>query len=267
MTLHPHLRRWTLEPDGEPFSTHSSDLWPVRWQGRPAMLKVARGAEEERGHGLMVWLAGMGAAQVYRHEGAALLLERIEGEHALSAVVQAGHDDEASRLLCAVAGQVHAPRAAPWPDLLPLPQWFRALALAQDHGELFAHCWAVAQALLATPQDVRPLHGDLHHGNVLHSAARGWLVIDPKGLLGERGFDFANLLCNPSLDIARQPGRLERQAGVIAAAAGLDRARLLAWVAAYAGLSAAWHSEDGQTEEARHTLEIAQQALALSSET
>ncbi|HEX2211426.1 MAG TPA: aminoglycoside phosphotransferase family protein, partial [Longimicrobium sp.] len=74
--------------------------------------------------------------------------------------------------------------------------------------------------------------------------ARGWLAIDPKGLVGERGFDFANLFCNPDLETATSPGRLARQAGVVAAAAGMERARLLRWVLAWAGLSAAWSLED-----------------------
>ncbi|PTA69012.1 aminoglycoside phosphotransferase family protein [Deinococcus arcticus] len=267
MRAQTYLRRWALEQDGEAFSTPSSDLCPVRWQGKKAMLKVARNEEEKRGNLLMVWLSGQGTAEVYHHGGRAVVLERIEGEHELVAmVVAAGQDDDASRILCRAAAQVHLPRPDP-PPLLPLDCWFEALFEASAQGGLFAQCWHVAQTLLGSPQDVRPLHGDLHHGNVLHSAARGWLVIDPKGLLGERTFDFANLLCNPSLAVARQPGRLARQAGVVAGAAGVNRARLLAWVAAYAGLSAAWHREDGQAAEAQATLEIAQQALALSSET
>nr|WP_232337546.1 aminoglycoside phosphotransferase family protein [Deinococcus arboris] len=253
-----------MEPDGEPFSTPSSDLCPVRWKGQAAMLKVAKGAEEQRGNLLMVWLAGQGAAQVYRHGGRAVVLERIEGDHDLTAMVGAGQDDEASRILCWAAAGVHLPRPGPPRELLPLPWWFEALADASSQGGLFAQCWEIARQLLDIPQDVRPLHGDLHHGNVMHSPRRGWLVIDPKGLLGERGYDFANILCNPSLETAGHPGRLERQAGVIAAAAGLDRARLLAWVAAYAGLSAAWHLEDDQPTEAGQTLDLAQQALALS---
>nr|WP_255639239.1 aminoglycoside phosphotransferase family protein [Deinococcus betulae] len=253
-----------MEPDGEPFSTPSSDLCPVRWKGQAAMLKVAKGAEEQRGNLLMVWLAGQGAAQVYRHEGPALLMEQLDPEPDLTAMVGAGQDDEASRILCRAAAGVHLPRRDPPPELAPLLQWFRALEERQRQSSLFAGCWGLAQALLSSPQDVRPLHGDLHHGNVLHSSERGWLVIDPKGLLGERGYDFANMLCNPSLETARHPGRLERKAGVIAAAAGLDRARLLAWVTAYAGLSAAWHLEDDQPTEAGQTLDLAQQALALS---
>lgn len=38
--------------------------------------------------------------------------------------------------------------------------------------------------------------------NILDFVIQGkheWLVIDPKGLLGGRTFDFANILCNPSM--------------------------------------------------------------------
>ena len=95
---------------------------------------------------------------------------------------------------------------------------------------------------------------------MLDGGARGWLAIDPKGYVGERGFDFANVLCNPDAAMATAPGRLERQVALIAREAGLDRARLLAWVVAWAGLSAAWHLEDGTPPEA--ALAVARIALA-----
>lgn len=50
------------------------------------------------------------------------------------------------------------------------------------------------------------LHGDVHHGNVLNFGARGWLAIDPRGLVGERAFDHANLLCNPDVATAAASG-------------------------------------------------------------
>jgi streptomycin 6-kinase len=81
--------------------------------------------------------------------------------------------------------------------------------------------------------------------HVLDFAARGWLAIDPKGLSGERGFDFANIFCNPDFALATATGRLARQASIVAKAAGMDRKRLLQWVLAYAGLSAAWFIDDG----------------------
>ncbi|MCD0174970.1 phosphotransferase [Deinococcus sp. 14RED07] len=263
MSVDRYLRRWNLTPDGEARRTPSSDLQPVVWQGRPAMLKVARSAEERRGNDLMVWLEGEGAARVYHHGGAALLMERLESAPDLAALALGGQDDAATRILCGAAAGVHRDRPSLPPDLPDLRRWFWSLEAAQAQGGAFGQAWATAQRLLADPQDVRPLHGDLHHGNVLRSPERGWLVIDPKGLIGERTFDFANLLCNPTLDHALTPERLERQSALIAQEAGLDRARLLAWVEAYAALSAAWHLEDAQMEQARPSLAVSALAHSL----
>lgn len=257
------LMRWNLTPDGEARRTPSSDLQPVVWQGLPAMLKVARSAEERRGNDLMVWLEGEGAARVYRHEGAALLLERLESAPDLAALALGGQDDAATRILCGAAAGVHRDRPGLPPNLPDLRRWFRSLEAAQAQGGAFAPACATAQRLLADPQDVRPLHGDLHHGNVLRSPERGWVVIDPKGLTGERTFEFANLLCNPTPEHALTPGRLERQSDLIAQEAGLDRTRLLAWVEAYAALSAAWHLEDSQMEQARPSLAVSALAHSL----
>ena len=44
---------------------------------------------------------------------------------------------------------------------------------------------------------------------------------------------------------ALAPGRLARQLRVVCEAADLEPRRLLQWIVAYAGLSAAWHVEDG----------------------
>lgn len=254
------LSRWGLTPDGPARRTPGSDLLPVRWQGRTAMLKLARTAEEAAGHRLMVWWAGQGAARVYAHDGPALLMERLDREGTLAAQALGGQDSDATRVLCRAAVAVHGAGQGPWPALPDLHRWFRALGEAAGHGAEFAALWAVAQRCLAEQRDVRPLHGDLHHGNALHSAERGWVLIDPKGLIGDPAFEYANLLCNPTLAHALTPGRLEAQLAVIAQESGLDAARLARWAAAYAGLSAAWHLEDGQPHEAALTLRVAHAA-------
>jgi streptomycin 6-kinase len=262
MLFAPYLSRWKLSPDGEAIHTRSSDLLPVRWHGQAAMLKLARSDEERVGNGLMAWWNGEGAARVFGQDGAAILLERLESGLSLTDLVHAGQDDEASRMLCGVIARLHEPRDEPLPELVPLERWFRALEpAAEKYGGVLAKSAEAARILLAQPQEVIPLHGDIHHENVLHSR-RGWLAIDPKGLIGERTFEYANILCNPDLKTAAQPGRLARQAQVIAGAARLDRTRLLQWVLAYAGLSAAWHLEDGQEEQARQTLAVAALAAA-----
>jgi streptomycin 6-kinase len=98
-----------------------------------------------------------------------------------------------------------------------------------------------------TQQDVMVFHGDVHHGNVLDFGQGGWLVIDPKGLCGERSFDYANLFCNPDIETATTPGGMARRLELIAESAGLDRGRLLQWIVAWAGLSASWFIEDGES--------------------
>src|SRR3546814_3749922 len=72
--------------------------------------------------------------------------------------------------------------------LVPLAHWFRALnPAAATHGGILARCAATARALLAESRGTGVLHGDIHHDNVLDFGPRGWLAIDPKRLVGERG--------------------------------------------------------------------------------
>jgi len=157
---------------------------------------------------------------------------------------------------------LHAPRGKPLPEtLVPLPVWFRALApAASERGGILVKSDRVARELLGEARDVTVLHGDLHHGNVLDGDARGWLVIDPKGLIGERGYDYANMLCNPDAATALAPGRLQRQAEIVARESGLEPQRLMKWLLAYCGLSAAWSLGDGH--DARPAIAIAQIAAA-----
>ena len=248
----PWMSRWSLRPDGEPFvnlynGRVSSRLAPVDHRGAPAMLKIAGGEEERLGGALMAWWAGEGAAQVLEREGPAILLERLTGSRSLVAMARTGHDDEATLILCRALARLHTPRANPPPaSLVPLPVWFRALpAAAKRHGGVLEVSRSHAQSLLASPRDERPLHGDLHHGNVLDAGPRGWLAIDPKGLIGERGFDYANILCNPDIETAAAPGVLMRRAKIIVAEADLELERYLGWVLAYAGLSASWILDEG----------------------
>lgn len=245
-----YLSRWDLVPDGAPIVTHSGRLLPVRRAGTPAMLKLATEAEERLGGALMAWWDGEGAARVLARDEDALLLERAEGVASLAEMARGGRDDEACRILCAVADRLHAPRPKALPDLLPLDAWFRELwPAAAAQGGILARSAEAARALLAEPREVVTLHGDLHHDNVLDFGPRGWLAIDPKRLLGERGFDYANIFTNPDLadpsrPVATVPGRFARRLAVVTEAARLERQRLLRWILAWTGLSAVWYLGD-----------------------
>ena len=261
--LGPLLARWRLDPDGPAVRTASSVLAPVRRDGARMMLKVPLVEEERRGGRLMAAWAGRGAAPVLASDAdGTLLMARADDPGILVREASAdgadadARDDRATRILARAAARLHrVPREAPVvAEAVPLAVWFRELVeparplpRALDRGA------AVARELLAGSGSAAVLHGDVHHGNVLRFGDGGcdgrggdddWRAIDPKGLLGDPGFDTANVLANPTPAIALRPGRLARRARVIAEETGADLDAVLAWAEAWCALSAAWDADD-----------------------
>ncbi|WP_416064274.1 aminoglycoside phosphotransferase family protein [Rhizobium sp. ZK1] len=258
-----YLERWSLTSNGEPIITHSSRLLPVIWQDKPAMLKVATDSSERDGALLMKWWDGDGAARVYAQEDDAVLLERATDKCSLLDMALNGEDDEASRIMVQTAARLHAPRPTPLDDSTTLERWFRSLEpAARTYGGTFADSWKIATTLLAAPQQLTILHGDIHHRNILDFGERGWLAIDPKRIYGERGYDFANIFANEDLPTVTDPERLQHQLPIVSKEADIEPARLLKWIAAYSGLSAAWFLEDDDHASAEKPLTVARIALA-----
>ncbi len=264
MIFDNYLLRWDLVPDGEPIFTRSSQLLPVRYKNSPAILKIALDEEERQGCHVMTWWNGVGAAPVLEHDDNAILLARAMGTRVLKQMAHAGLDDEASKIICAVAATLHRVNK-PFPtELMPLRERFKALLTgAQTHGGIFMSAAQVTEELLVSQPASTVLHGDLHHENVLDFNGQ-WLAIDPKGLWGDRGFDFANIFCNPDIEVALAPGRLEKQAAVVAQAAQIPHQRLLKWIFAYASLSALWIIEDGDAPDLPLGVALRAQALLAS---
>lgn len=250
----PWLARWHLVPDGTPFRTHASRLLPVLQGGAPAMLKLPEAEDERLGYRLLAWWDGDGAARLLAQagEGSAMLIERATGPVSLSAMARSGAkgDGEATLILCDAIAALQKPRGPAPAGLIPLETWFKDLfPMAARRGGPLAHAAAVARELLAAQREVLPLHADCHHDNVLDFGARGWLAIDPKCVLGDRAFEYTILFCDPDLadpepSVAVAPGAFERRLEIVLARSGLERRRLLRWIVAWCGLSAAWFLED-----------------------
>ncbi|HEX7017345.1 MAG TPA: aminoglycoside phosphotransferase family protein [Patescibacteria group bacterium] len=90
------------------------------------------------------------------------------------------------------------------------------------------------------------LHGDLHSDNIL-SSERGWLVIDPKGVIGEREFELGAYLRNPYYDFpegsdlkALETNRIIQSSEEL----GFDKERVRGWALACAVISLVWFLED-----------------------
>jgi streptomycin 6-kinase len=241
-----HINRWQLTVDGDPIVTPAAKLLPVRYNDNIAMLKIAIVDEEKLGGQCMPWWEGKGAARVLAIQDNAILLERAMGNKSLVEFVHNGLDDEATHIICNTLAKLHQPNNKPIPRLTPLSIWFQALKpAAMRHKGLFIRAMEAADSLLANPQNIGVLHGDIHHNNILDFGSRGWLAIDPKGLYGERTFDYANLFCNPNPTIANNPSVFLRRLEIVSELAQIDRKRLLQWILAWCGLSAAWMIEDG----------------------
>lgn len=255
-----YLLAWHLKKDGEPIKTNSSYLLPVIYQGLTAMLKIALSAEECLGAELMVWWDGKGAARVLKQQDNAILLERATSKKSLLLMARNSQDDEASLIACEVISQLHSTNKNTSPTaVVPLKQWFQSLIGNPQNGVL-TYAAHIAAELLEHQHEIVILHGDIHHQNILDFGEQGWLAIDPKGLIGDRAYDYANLFCNPDWEVATKEGRLQRQATIVAAASGIPRTRLLKWICAYAGLSATWFLEEGHS--AKLALAIADIARA-----
>lgn len=248
----PHLTTWQLARDGDVITTPRGQLYPVHLpDGSAAMLKVSTDAEERSGHRLLRWWDGDGAARVLAHDGPALLMERAVPGDCLRDMSIQGRDAQATAILCGVLERLHRPRGAPPDGLLDLNRWFSDLLTPPiTLSPLLEQCRSLAMTALEAQIEARPLHGDLHHDNVLDFGARGWLAIDPKRVQGDRAFDYTVLftnpdVCGPGIHVATDEAVFEQRLQQVCARAGLERPRLLRWIAASAGLSAVWFLADG----------------------
>jgi len=102
------------------------------------------------------------------------------------------------------------------------------------------------------------MHGDFHHFNIL-SSERGWLVIDPKGVVGPAGYEVGPFMMNPwdslSDGIDRRL-RSQRRIDILHEHLGWERERILEWSLAHAVISAWWGIEDNTGWE--YSLQVAE---------
>jgi len=262
-------RRWKIATAELIAETFSSRIWKVtREDGSPAVVKALQPFDdvddELRGAWYLNWRDGHGAVRLLGRDRMDMLLEYAGTRH-LTAVLEGDGDAAAIQIAAEVMARLHAPSRRRRPEeLQPLRERFSALFdkaradAASGTTSLYSEAAAIAERLLSDPQDVRPLHGDLHHDNIMESP-RGWLAIDPKGVLGDAGFDAANLFYNPldRDDLCLDPDRIAHMATVFSLGMGHDPRRLLDQAVAYGALSAAWHAGDSNDLDEQRELTVA----------
>lgn len=224
---------------------------------RVVVKRVSALAASDAAHAMayLAWREGLGAARLLGVEGDWQMLEDV-GARTLTHVLDHEGDAAATLIAAEVLRLLHSPSIRRAEGLQTMTDRFAALtSAARREGGLFAEADACLQTLAGGP--VQPLHGDLHHDNILFGG-RGWLAIDPHGLIGDPAYDAANLLYNPleRQDLRTDPARARRLAEVLGPAVRRPVATVLGYGFCHACLSAAWHLEDGDVAEAERSLAV-----------
>lgn len=247
------MEHWRLEPEGRAFETFTGTICFAGWRGRQVVLKIPDPEVDELdGLRVLLHFAGQGAARVLDHHEDAVLLERALPGRPLAELSAAGRDEEATEVLCDTLAALHG-RAPPGQDFNSVEDWgggFERFRRSPDDSlspELVADAESLFFQLAASQGERLLLHGDLHHYNILHDERRGWLAIDPKGVLGESAYEIGAALRNPlSLpQIFTDAAVIDRRLRIVSERLGFDGKRVLAWSFAQSVLAAIWAREDG----------------------
>lgn len=247
---------WDCTRDGDAFSTLAGLVWPVERAGQKLMLKVVNSDDDEvHAAEILRYFDGNGAIRLIESEENVLLAERAvnsSNQPTLEKMVLEGQDDAATTIICDVIARLHFARPGSERPAHLIPFGQRSDDMHKHMGEgrvalgdrpmVQLACDLSEDLMVETNDAETPLHGDIHHFNVLWDDHRGWLAIDPKGILGPRVYEYANALCNPCLrkSIVADSKRMGRQASIIAERADLDTKMLLKYSFLHATQVAAW---------------------------
>jgi streptomycin 6-kinase len=259
--LGEHARAWSVKVEDLLETATSVIAFGTREltanEDQPVVLKVVKQPGDEwRSGDVLAAFNGHGVARVYEHDPGAVLLERLRPGNSLVDLTLIGRDEEATDILVDVIEQMAAHPSTPGFEV-------SAVATVEDWARGFDNYIAtrdvriprdlveagerVFKSLCVSQRQPRLLHGDLQHYNVLFDSERGWLAIDPKGVVGEIEYEIGafvrNPVAQPELFLSRST--IERRLKQFSNRLGLDYARALGWAFAQAVLSAIWSIEDG----------------------
>ncbi|HZH33549.1 MAG TPA: aminoglycoside phosphotransferase family protein [Pyrinomonadaceae bacterium] len=244
---------WSLEV-AEPFPNLSYNfVAPCRCaDGTKAVLKI--GYKEKDSIVLseakcLEIFDGRGAVKLLKVDEniCALLLERLLPGEDLTGLCKTD-DEQATAIAIGVMKKIR--RAQPYANGFPdLKSWTSGLGKAEQTVFSHRHLKKAQKCFneLTGSSKQRLLHGDLHHQNILSAERESFLAIDPKGIIGDTGFEIAVFLNNPRTWILTHPNRreiLEKRVAAFAEHFEIEPKELRQWAYAEAVLSAWWTLED-----------------------
>ena len=251
-TLEDLEDRWQLRL-GVPFENLSYHFVApcTLYDGKQAVLKIGYHDPESPIAGeakVLKLYDGCGAVKLLRYsaENYALLLERLSpGRHMKTEC--RGKANSAVDIAISLLRKVRTKPPAGH-DFLLLDSWFDALSRLSG-TEFPAAAIRKTRSLYARLSEGPELllHGDFHHENILSANREPFLIIDPKGIVGQIGYEIAVFLNNHArwLGTGSDARSLINEAvEAFAEAFGLAESELRQWAYAQCVLSAFWTFEE-----------------------
>lgn len=137
-----------------------------------------------------------------KHESlGALLLEKIKPAKSLREI-QKDDDEAATRIAAPLMRKLlmDVPDGHSLPHLKDWMEVIERMRKAEILYNISENVLNFAMKLYGDLERTQPssylLHGDLHHDNILWDRHRGWVAIDPKGLIGEPALQAARFIRN-----------------------------------------------------------------------
>ena len=239
---------WNVSISKEIVNTGSVIAYGTR-DGDEVVIKLVKPGNDEwrQGEILRAW-DGQGVVRCLAVTDGACLMERVTPATPLTSLCDSGKDGAACEVIVRIIQsmpRVDLPGAT---TAEQLGQGFDRYLKSQNNRfdrSQVEHARDAWLALCATQTKPHLRHGDLQHYNILKDDRRGWLAIDPKGVIAEVEYELGAMLRNP-LD---KPQLLTKHAATerakrVAARLSVDPQRVLAWAFAQAVLSAIWQIED-----------------------
>ncbi|MCB0062295.1 MAG: phosphotransferase [Caldilineaceae bacterium] len=268
-----YAQRWSLVKFGPPFDLSYNYVIPVtRADGSEAVLKVSSPHGEHFGEvDALTLYNGQGVNQLLEvdRDAGVLLLERLRPGTMLIEV----EDDEAATIIAAELLQKLWRPAPAAHTFVTVAKWFAGFARHRERfggtgpldATIFTSAESIVRDLLAENRPPMLLHGDFHHFNILRAEREPWLIIDPKGVVGDPCYELGAFLYNPGELIADHPEKqrlLRRRIDLLSEHLGFDWERVRAWGVAQSALSAVWSCE-GEGYGWEYTMNVADVLLHL----
>ncbi len=191
---------------------------------------------------------GDGAVRLLEHDPTveALLLERLEPGDSLPHFT---NNEENTRITAGMLERLWREVSQPQ-DFRGLDSWTRELHGMYEkykHDKTFKYLPLLGKAvqLYNEHRDGEQvlLHADLHHDNILTAQREPYLAIDPKGIIGAKGFDVGTFLLNPFDTLVTLPNVHkihEERLAIFSEMLGMTHEEVAAWGFIFAVLSGCW---------------------------